>query len=81
MPDRRRARDDNLMITAARNYLIFFRRSAGLALVGDWRYYAWMGALTVITLVGLNAYAKQLVHGLVVTGMSDEARKPLPSKT
>ena len=25
----------------------------------------WMGALTVICLLGLNAYAKQLVHGLV----------------
>ena len=60
------------MITAARNYLIFLQRSARLAFVGDWRYYAWMGALTVICLLGLNAYAKQLVHGLVVTGMSDE---------
>jgi Ni/Fe-hydrogenase subunit HybB-like protein len=60
------------MITAARNYLVFLQRSARLAFVGDWRYYAWMGALTVICLLGLNAYAKQLVHGLVVTGMSDE---------
>ncbi len=60
------------MITATRNYLVFLRRSAGLAFVGDWRYYAWMGALSVIILLGLNAYAKQLVHGLVVTGMSDE---------
>ena len=31
-----------------------------------------MGALTVVSLLGLNAYAKQLVHGLAVTGMSDE---------
>ena len=60
------------MITATRNYLVFLRRSAGLAFVGDWRYYAWMGGLSVIVLFGLNAYAKQLVHGLVVTGMSDE---------
>ena len=60
------------MITAARNYLVFLRRSARIAFVGDWRYYAWMGVLTAITLLGLNAYAKQLVHGLVVTGMSDE---------
>lgn len=60
------------MITAVRNYLVFLRRSARVAFVGDWRYYAWMGGLTVICLLGLNAYAKQLVHGLVVTGMSDE---------
>ena len=60
------------MITATRNYLVFLRRCASVALVGDWRYYLWMGALTVVCLLGLNAYAKQLVHGLVVTGMSDE---------
>lgn len=60
------------MITAARNYLVFLRRSARIAFVGDWRYYTWMGVLTVIALLGLNAYCKQLVHGLAVTGMSDE---------
>ncbi|MBI4625017.1 MAG: polysulfide reductase NrfD, partial [Verrucomicrobia bacterium] len=60
------------MITATRNYLFFVRRCARIAFVGDWRYYAWMGALTLITLLGLNAYCKQLVHGLAVTGMSDE---------
>ena len=38
---------------------------------GDSRYYAWMTLLTVVSLIGLNAYAKQLVHGLHVTGMSD----------
>ena len=60
------------MITAARNYMIFIRRCTRIAFVGDWRYYAWMGLLTVISLLGLNAYAKQLVHGLIVTGMTDE---------
>ena len=60
------------MITAARNYLVFLRRCARIAFVGDWRYYAWMGALSLICLLGLNAYAKQLVDGLVVTGMTDE---------
>ena len=60
------------MITATRNYLVFLQRCARIAFVGDWRYYLWMAVLTVIALVGLNAYAKQLVHGLVVTGMSDE---------
>jgi Ni/Fe-hydrogenase subunit HybB-like protein len=60
------------MITAARNYVVFLRRSARIAFVGDWRYYSWMGVLTVIALFGLNAYAKQFSHGLIVTGMSDE---------
>jgi len=58
--------------TAIRNYFHFLWRCARIAFVGDWRYYLWMGALTVLCLLGLNAYAKQFVHGLVVTGMSDE---------
>ena len=55
-----------------RNYLVFLWRSGRLAFVGDWRYYAWMGVLTVFCLLGLNAYAKQFANGLIVTGMSDE---------
>lgn len=60
------------MMTAARNYFRFLVRCARVAFVGDWRYYAWMGLLTVFVLLGLNAYAKQLVDGLITTGMSDE---------
>ncbi len=60
------------MIRAARNYLTFLERCARLAFTGDWRYYAWMGVLTVFCLLGLNAYCKQFVNGLIVTGMSDE---------
>jgi Ni/Fe-hydrogenase subunit HybB-like protein len=60
------------MSRAIRNYLVFLRRCLGIAFVGDWRYYLWMGGLTVICLLGLHAYAKQLAHGLIVTGMSDE---------
>jgi Ni/Fe-hydrogenase subunit HybB-like protein len=60
------------MIAATRNYLRFLWRCARIAFVGDWRYYAWMGLLTALTLLGLNAYCKQLVSGLIVTGMSDE---------
>ena len=52
--------------------LPFSRRCARIAFVGDWRYYAWMGALTVVCLLGLNAYCQQFVHGLIVTGMSDQ---------
>ena len=43
-----------------------------ISFVGDWRYYSWMFVLTVIALLGLNAYCKQLVHGLVTTGMTDQ---------
>ena len=60
------------MRQAVRNYLVFLWRSGRLAFVGDWRYYTWMGALTVLCLLGLNAYAKQFANGLIVTGMSDE---------
>ncbi len=60
------------MIQATRNYLRFVWRCARIAFIGDWRYYAWMGVLTAVVLLGLNAYCKQLVHGLIVTGMSDE---------
>ncbi len=57
---------------AVQSYLTFLSRSVRLAFVGDWRYYLWVGALGVVCLLGLNAYAKQFVHGLVVTGMSDQ---------
>ncbi len=60
------------MIQATKNYLTFLQRCVRIAFVGDWRYYAWMGALTVLCLLGLNAYCKQFAHGLITTGMSDE---------
>src|SRR5436190_3462183 len=60
------------MIQATKNYFTFLWRCARIAFDGDWRYYAWMGLLTVICLVGLNAYAKQFVNGLITTGMSDQ---------
>src|SRR5690348_2775509 len=60
------------MIQGTKNYLKFLWRCGRIAFVGDWRYYTWMGALTVICLLGLNAYCRQFAHGLIVTGMSDE---------
>jgi len=60
------------MIQATRNYLRFLWRCARIAFVGDWRYYSWMGVLTIICLLGLNAYCKQFAQGLITTGMSDE---------
>ena len=60
------------MIQTTRNYVTFLWRCARIAFVGDWRYYAWMGVLTLLALLGLNAWCKQMVDGLIVTGMSDE---------
>ena len=60
------------MSTAIGNYCVFLWRCARIAFAGDWRYHLWIGSLFVVCLLGLNAYAKQLVHGLVVTGMTDE---------
>jgi Ni/Fe-hydrogenase subunit HybB-like protein len=60
------------MTRAIRNYFVFLWRCARVAVVGDWRYYAWMGGLSVVCLLGLHAYARQFAQGLIVTGMSDE---------
>jgi Ni/Fe-hydrogenase subunit HybB-like protein len=60
------------MIQASKNYLRFLCRCSRIAFDGDWRYYAWIGFLSVIVLLGINAWAKQVVHGLYVTGMSDQ---------
>ena len=55
-----------------KDYGIFLYRSACLLLEGDWRYFLWVGLLFALCLVGLNAYAKQIVHGLAITGMTDQ---------
>jgi len=60
------------MRSAVKNFCNFLWRCARQACDGDWRYYLWTGALFIVCLLGLNAYAKQLVHGLVVTGMTDQ---------
>jgi molybdopterin-containing oxidoreductase family membrane subunit len=55
-----------------RNYFVFLWRCASIAFDGDWRYYTWMGILSIIVLLGINAYARQFANGLIVTGMSDQ---------
>jgi len=54
-----------------RDYLYFLYRCVVLSFKGSGLFYAWMAALTVLSLIGLNAYCKQLVHGLYLTGMND----------
>lgn len=55
-----------------REYVRFLWRCFRISFVGDWHYYVWMLILTIVALFGLNAYAKQLVYGLVTTGMTDQ---------
>ncbi len=55
-----------------REYCTFVWRCFRCSFVGDWRYHLWMAFLTTIALFGLHAYSEQLVHGLAVTGMTDE---------
>ncbi len=54
------------------NFLIYLWRSALEVFEGDWRYFAWTLLLALLSLIGLNAYCKQFVHGLVTTGMTDQ---------
>ena len=55
-----------------RTYLTFLYRCFRLSFVGNTRYYGWMFLLTVFVLLGINAYCKQIVHGLATTGMTDQ---------
>ncbi len=60
------------MTSALREYPRFLWRCFRLSFVGDWKYYTWMFVLSVVALLGLNAYAKQFVQGLATTGMTDQ---------
>ena len=55
-----------------KEYLRFLWRSFRISFVGDWKYYLWMFTLSVVALLGVNAYCRQLVHGLITTGMTDQ---------
>ena len=55
-----------------RDYLYFLCRCVVISFRGGRLFYIWMTILTVLTLIGLNAYCKQLVEGLYVTGMTDQ---------
>src|SRR3989338_4070016 len=54
-----------------RDYLYFLYRCVALSFSGQGVFYAWMTFLTALSLIGLNAYCKQLVDGLYLTGMND----------
>jgi len=53
------------------SYPRFIWRSLVLATDGPFTFYAWMTLLTAIFLVGANAWANQVAHGMIVTNMTD----------
>jgi molybdopterin-containing oxidoreductase family membrane subunit len=52
-------------------YPRFLWRLLVLSTEGSPLFYGWMLLLTAVALVGANAWAQQLVHGMTVTGMTD----------
>lgn len=54
-----------------RDYLYFLYRCFIISFQGRGLFYAWMTFLTVLVLIGLHAYCKQLTLGLYTTGMTD----------
>lgn len=52
-------------------YRRFLWRSLVLATDGTLAFYAWMTVLTAVFLVGANAWANQVVHGMITTNMTD----------
>jgi molybdopterin-containing oxidoreductase family membrane subunit len=55
-----------------RSYIIFLARIWVLSFSGSRLFYAWMAFLTVLTALGGHAFFNQLVHGLDITGMTDQ---------
>ena len=55
----------------ARSYPAFLRDAVGVATDGGWPFYTWMTLLTALALVGVNAWAQQVVGGMGLTAMSD----------
>ena len=53
-----------------RDYAIFLWRLYRYSFLGSMKYYVWMSILTILTLVGVHAYAEQAVSGLAITGMT-----------
>jgi len=55
-----------------RDYLTFLWRVWRVSWQGGWKFYAWMIFLSILVLVGVNAWARQFVEGLATTGMTDQ---------
>ena len=59
-------------MTHIRQYLHFLIKIWWLSWEGSWKFYLWMGCLSLISLIGVHAWAEQFVEGLQVTGMTDQ---------
>jgi molybdopterin-containing oxidoreductase family membrane subunit len=59
------------MLKWLRDYLYFLWRCFIISFHGNPLFYVWMTFLSCVALVGINAYCKQLVNGLMMTGMTD----------
>jgi molybdopterin-containing oxidoreductase family membrane subunit len=64
--------EDSMTQHAARDYVQFLWRLYRYSFMGSMKYYAWMTGLTMLSLVGLYAFAEQTVNGLAITGMTDQ---------
>jgi Ni/Fe-hydrogenase subunit HybB-like protein len=53
------------------SYPKFLLRAARLATDGSFAFYAWMTLLTAVFLVGVNAWAHQVAHGMITTHLTD----------
>lgn len=53
------------------SYPRFIWQSLVMATDGNLMFYAWMTLLTAVALVGVNAWANQVVDGMIVTNMTD----------
>jgi molybdopterin-containing oxidoreductase family membrane subunit len=56
------------MVSAIRNFFIVLKQVS----IGNKKYYAWVGFLATLILIGALAYLKQLNDGLIVTAMRDQ---------
>jgi len=54
-----------------RSYPKFLWWALGEATNGSLLFYVWMFVLTAVALVGANAWATQVAHGMIVTNMTD----------
>jgi molybdopterin-containing oxidoreductase family membrane subunit len=55
-----------------RDYCTFLWRVWRISFQGSWKFYTWMTLLSLLVLVGLNAYARQLAYGLETTGLTNQ---------
>lgn len=59
-------------MSIVQEYSVFLWRAWRLSFTGNAAYYAWMILLTILAVIGGNAYVSQLVDGMATTGMTDQ---------